>query len=123
MRANIGFILIGLGLVGAYVALGGKFGKGTAALSSNGQEAIPKTADSIGIANMGTTQPGGASQPANAPFIPSPGSTSPGETPKDPTTNAPVGSGGMSIQSRWTQLGHVLALHPMDRYASRGGFQ
>jgi hypothetical protein len=114
MRANLGFLLVGLGLVGVYIALGGKF-KG-----STSTPKAPGTADQVGIANMGTTQPGGAHQPANVPNLTP--VVGPGETPKDPTTGSPTGSGGESIQSRLTQLGHMLVLYPTDRHASRGGF-
>jgi len=123
MRANIGFLLIGLGLIGAYIALGGKFATGQGLVgASSGTGKSPKTADQVGIANMGNIQAGGAHQPANVPFIPE--ATNGGhETPKDPLTNAPVGSGGMSFQSRLTQLGHIVAIQPMDRHASRGGMR
>lgn len=125
MRANIGFLLIGLGLVGAYIALGGKFSSSASSggtSTSGGSTPNILTANQVGIANTGGTYPGGASTPLNGPFIPEPGSLFPGETPKDPLTNAPIGSGGMSIQSRLTQLGHIVSIQPMDRYASRGGF-
>ena len=32
-----------------------------------------------------------------------------------------TGSGGMSLQSAWNNLGHVTAYQKNDRYASRGG--
>lgn len=118
MRANIGFILIGLGLIGAYIALGGKFGRGSTtspkpspALSPNaskgvgvplinGQAAIPSTNQPF--SNNPVPVTGGASQPPNVPNI---------------------GSGGQSWQSKWTQFGHIIAISPLDRRASGGGYQ
>lgn len=122
MRANIGFLLIGLGLVGIYIALGGKFGKGSTAINPN--TALGTTGTGKGVSgaqnfpNVGQRAPGGAIPPTNVPDLT--GSSLAHETPKDPTTGSPVGSGGQSMQSAWTQLGHSLAFHPMDRYASRG---
>lgn len=120
MRADLGFILIGLGLVGAYIALGGKFSKSSGSSKPGG-------AASGGLAAIGgvngsnapgysapfksnpTPVQGGASQPANVPNL---------------STNPNVhGSGGESWQSRITQLGHVLALQANDRHASKGGFR
>lgn len=114
MRANIGFLLIGLGLVGAYIALGGKFARaispnnalanGSEGLATtfvmNGQSGVPSTNQAF--SNNPVPVTGGASQPANVPNI---------------------GSGGESLQSKWTQLGHIVSIQPMDRHASHGGMR
>jgi hypothetical protein len=34
-----------------------------------------------------------------------------------------TGSGAMSFQSAWNNLGHALAYQPNDRHASRGGMR
>ncbi len=118
MKANLGFLLIGLGLVGVYIALGGKFKRGVNASQSagNASSGLGTQAVGRGSATPVTNQPfsnnpvpvaGGASQPANVPNL---------------TGNPSLGSGGESIQSHLTQLGHMLVLYPTDRHASRGGF-
>jgi hypothetical protein len=121
MRANLGFLLIGLGLVGIYVILGGKFKTGQKAV--NGTEKVGQFAKPFTPAFASNPVPvtGGASQPANVPYIPA-NSYGAHETPKDPTTNSPIGSGGQSWQSKWTQFGQIVSIQPMDRTASRGGF-
>ncbi len=101
MRGVLGILLIGVGLVGTYLVLSGKFPPG-----------------------QGGTVPVDPNNPQN---IPNYGAPVYGQTDGSNNTaiNIPsqTGSGSESIQSAWTQLGHVLAIHPLDRNASRGGFR
>ncbi len=92
MRGILGILLIGVGLVGTYLVLSGKFpppANATPAPSTPSGQAISGHA---GLSN-------------NTAEIPS-----------------QRGSGGESRQSSITQLGHVLAFQSNDRHASRGGF-
>jgi hypothetical protein len=62
--------------------------------------------------------PGGAIS-QKGPVIPPP-IIGPGERPKDPTTGQPVGGGMVSLQTRLSHLGTILAIDPFDHYIKRG---
>ncbi len=121
MKGVLALLLIAGGLYVIYEVINGgsQILTGGSTSSPQLQLAPPKTPDQVGTGNMGVRAQGGASQPANVPFIPAP-IIGPGEIPKDPTTGQPVGGGGISWQSRLSHLGTTLVIDPWDHIIRRG---